>query len=77
MSNNLAEAYPQLSQEWNQIKNSSLTPETVTPHSGKIVWWLCQKGHTWPATINSRSHGENCPYCLNKKACPDNCLANP
>jgi Probable Zinc-ribbon domain len=70
----LPKAYPQLAQEWHPIKNSPLTPENVKPHSGQKVWWLCKNGHEWQAAINSRSHGENCPYCLNKKACPDNSL---
>ena len=74
-NNSLTNAYPQLAQEWHSIKNGSLTPDNVKPHSRKKVWWLCIKGHEWQATINSRSHGANCPYCLNKKVCKDNSLA--
>ena len=37
--------------------------------------WQCNKGHEWQALINNRSKGIGCPYCSNKKACEDNCLA--
>jgi DNA-directed RNA polymerase subunit RPC12/RpoP len=42
--------------------------------SNKAVWWKCKKGHSWKATVNSRSRkgkgrkqGGGCPYCAGKK----------
>lgn len=33
--------------------------------SGKKVWWKCQKGHSWKASIVSRNRGNGCPICSN------------
>jgi len=40
-----------------------LTPEGVVAGSNKKVWWLCDKGHEWCATIHNRSAGSGCPHC--------------
>jgi hypothetical protein len=32
------------------------------------VWWKCDKGHEWQATLNNRSKGSGCPYCAGKYA---------
>ena len=29
----------------------------------KKVWWLCNKGHEWEATVASRNYGIGCPTC--------------
>jgi len=73
--NCLAIVNPNLAREWHFIKNGTLTPEDVTPSSGKKVWWRCKKGHEWKVSPNGRSTGQECPYCSNRKACDDNCLA--
>lgn len=38
-------------------------PRNVTPGSGKKLDWICLKGHTWTATVHSRTSGTGCPYC--------------
>ena len=65
-----------ISQEWDQEKNGTLTPNDVVPMSNKKVWWKCSKNHSWHSNIHSRSSGKGCPYCANQKVCEDNCLAN-
>ena len=60
---NLAVLYPEIAEEWHIRKNVELSPFDVTPSSGKKVWWNCQKGHEWEATINDRKKGSGCPYC--------------
>ena len=57
---------PRLSKEWNYDKNGKLTPDLFNCNSTKKVWWKCEKGHEWQATIASRNSGNNCPYCSNK-----------
>ena len=37
------------------------------PNSGKKVWWKCDKGHEWQATMSSRNQGHGCPYCSGQK----------
>ena len=31
------------------------------------MWWKCEKGHEWQATITSRNKGIGCPICSNKQ----------
>lgn len=52
-----------LALQWNFNKNGDLTPENVTCKSTIKVWWICEKGHEWEATINNRAKGKGCPYC--------------
>ena len=64
--NDLATLNPELAKEWNYKKNA-LQPSEVTINSGKKVWWVCDKGHEWEATVCDRSEGGGCPYCSNRK----------
>ena len=61
--NDLQTCNPTLSNEWHYDNNNGLTPADVTPSSDKKVWWRCNKGHEWEATIGSRNRGSGCPYC--------------
>jgi len=65
--NDLATKNPNLAKEWHPTKNDNLTPSTIAPRSSKKVWWQCEKGHEWQATVAARSKGDGCPYCSNKK----------
>ena len=49
--------------EWHWDKNGSLTPSDVTARTHKKVWWKCQYGHSWQATIKKRSYCSGCPDC--------------
>jgi len=72
--NSLQKINPNLAKQWNHAKNKDLTPNDVTIGSGKRVWWLCEKGHEWKASIAERTNGTGCPYCSGKRVCVDNCL---
>jgi len=61
--NSIAYTHPELSEEWNYIRNGNMTPEMFSKGSGEKVWWSCAKGHEWQATIASRASGAGCPYC--------------
>jgi hypothetical protein len=76
-SNCLATVNPELTKEWHIAKNGNLTPYDVSPGSNKKVWWKCSKGddHAWQATIASRSNGNGCAICSNRKVVISNCLA--
>ena len=54
---------PELLQSWNYERNGNLSPEKITNHSGKKVWWKCEKGHEWQAIVSDRQRGDGCPYC--------------
>jgi len=78
LSENLPESdlkarYKRLVSEWDK-KNNTLTPSDVTPGSRKIINWKCEKEHTWPAPLNNRTNGRNCPTCANKRIGDDNSL---
>ena len=69
--NDLASQYPAVAKEWHPTKNGSLTPEQVAPASNKKVWWICDKGHEYQATVASRiQRNGGCPYCANTKVLP-------
>ena len=63
----LATLNPQLANEWDYEKNGELKPEDFTCGSDKKVWWKCEKGHEWQATINNRNNGTGCPICYKEK----------
>jgi hypothetical protein len=60
---NLHVINPKLTKEWHPSRNGDLNPRSVTPGSGKKVWWICAEGHEWKARIYSRSRGSGCPFC--------------
>ena len=70
---NLSESYnlyvlrPDLAKEWHPTRNGSLGPKDVTPGSDKKVWWLCEHGHWWRASVRCRVRGMRCSYCQSLK----------
>ncbi|MBQ8289499.1 MAG: hypothetical protein IJY01_01330 [Clostridia bacterium] len=78
--NDLKTLNPQLASEWNYKNNGNLKPEDFASNSGKKVWWKCDKGHEWQATIDSRNNGVGCPYCAGQivvKGVNDLATVNP
>jgi len=61
--NNFAVAYPDRVAWWHSEKNGNLTPFDVTPHSDKKVWWRCNNGHEWEASVR---YSKTCPNCRTK-----------
>lgn len=62
--------FPELVKEWNYEKNGNRKPSEYYPNSNKKVWWKCEKGHEWEASISNRTKngkGTGCPVCSNKK----------
>ena len=66
--NDLQTVNPTLAKEWNYEKNGNIKPENFTANSGEKVWWKCQNGHEWRATIHSRNSDIGCPYCSGRFA---------
>ena len=65
--NDLASTHPALSAQWDWEKNFDLTPQMVMAGNSRKVWWRCEKGHSWQATIASRASGCGCPVCANRE----------
>ncbi|MGW8301329.1 MAG: zinc-ribbon domain-containing protein [Desulfobacterales bacterium] len=52
-----------LRKEWHLTKNSGLNLRNLPPGFNKKVWWICEEGHEWQATVKSRTKGRGCPDC--------------
>ena len=56
--------------QWHPYKNGDLTPDEITSGSQRKVWWRCDRGHEWQATIKSRAQGGGCPICAGRVVIP-------
>ena len=66
--NDLPSLYPDITEEWNYDRNGNDMPSQFTAYSGKDVWWKCEKGHEWKASIHARTGRDNgCPYCSGRR----------
>ena len=66
--NSVAEVFPELVKEWDVEKNKGVTADSFSARNNKKVWWKCSNGHSWLATINTRSvHKLGCPYCAGQR----------
>lgn len=62
--NDLNFKFPKIAKQWHPEKNGELKPDQVGAGSGRKVWWKCQKGHEWKATIVKRTGmGRGCRWC--------------
>ena len=76
--NDLASRFPHIAGQWHPTKNGALTPEQVAPATHRKVWWRCERGHEWQASVASRTTGGNgCPVCAGRAVIPgENDLAS-
>lgn len=65
--NDLATQNPELAQQWDYAKNIPVLPADVTSGSHRLVWWKCEKGHSWRASVRSRVSGNGCPICAGRQ----------
>ena len=65
--NDLATQSPQLARQWDYEKNVPLVPADISAGSHRSVWWRCEKGHSWRASIHSRASGCGCPVCAGRQ----------
>jgi hypothetical protein len=63
----LSLTHPALASEWDIDRNEGLVPASVTPGSGRRVWWKCAHGHSWRATVAMRVSGTGCPVCFEQR----------
>lgn len=67
IDNCLETDYPKISKEWDYTKNS-ITPRDITYGSHKKAWWICEKGHSYSASIYHRTKNmSGCPICKTSK----------
>ena len=75
--NCLAAVFPEIAAQWDKIKNASLSPTDVLPGTDRRVWWKCEKGHSWQASVSARTgpHKTKCPFCYGKAVDAESSLA--
>ena len=65
--NDLQTTHSDLMKEWDWERNNSanLYPNRLASGSAKKAYWICEKGHTWQASIASRACSQHCgcPTC--------------
>ncbi|MBT8372516.1 MAG: zinc-ribbon domain-containing protein [Deltaproteobacteria bacterium] len=59
----LTDLEPDLVKEWHPTANGDVNPRNVTIVYRKKVWWICDQGHEWKATVKSRINRIGCPVC--------------
>jgi len=65
----LVDTHPDIAAQWDYDKNTPLVPDLFSKGSNQKFWWLCEKGHSYDASINNRvSHGAGCPVCYKENA---------
>ncbi len=67
--NCISKTNPEVLNEWDYEKNNiiGITPDNVSNGSSLKVWWKCEKGHSYKATISTKiNQSTGCPYCTNK-----------
>lgn len=76
VENSIAVICPEVAKQWDSFKNGELTPEDVTPGSGKKVWWRCTVDkcgqgcqHSYKAKVAHKTNGRGCPFCSGKRIC--------
>lgn len=62
--NTLQDELPEIAAQWHPTLNGTLSPDKVTPGSGKKAWWICDRGDEWEAPIFRRKT-KGCPVCAN------------
>lgn len=64
--------------QWDPVQNGDLTPEKISYGSKQKVWWRCEEGHRWQASVTARTCNESgCPYCMGRRPIPgENDLAH-
>jgi len=71
---NLAALYPEVAATWHPTANAPLTPDEVSPASGKRVWWRCAAGHEWQVAVANRVMYD-CPFCSGRRVTAATSLA--
>ena len=64
--NDLQTLYPEIAARWDYEMNGDLSPSKVAPKSEKVIWWKCEKGHSYKRTISHETRGYKCPICKSK-----------
>jgi hypothetical protein len=60
----LADAFPEVAENWDYEANYPMTPSQVAPRSNKKAFFICPEGHgSHEGYISNRTAGNGCPEC--------------
>jgi len=60
--NSLVVKKPEIAKQWHPTKNGDISPSEVGAYAREEYWWLCERGHEWLKSPNSRRSAK-CRYC--------------
>ena len=61
----IRETHPELLSEWDFNKNYGIEPLEISQGSNKSIWWKCEHGHSWNASlVNRLQDNKRCNVCL-------------
>lgn len=63
--NDLLTTAPNLETWWDFEKNT-INIQEVSKGSHKVVWWVCQEGHSFQKDVNEMNRNTVCGYCAGK-----------
>ncbi len=68
----LAEARPDLVEQWHPTRNGAVLPGDVSPGTHRVVWWFGPCRHAWDSPVKQRTRrvSSGCPYCAGKRVLP-------
>ncbi len=64
--NDLATKSPETASLWDYDKNIG-APKDYSFSSRDVVWWICDKGHSWDNSIVTQRNDDGCPVCANRR----------
>ena len=77
---NLLKNNKEIMKYWDYEKNDNDLLNKITTGSQKLVWWKCEKQHSYQQIVKSKTKGVGCPICSNKlivKGINDLATTNP
>ena len=64
----LTTCYPEIAKQWVAERNGEKRPDQYLSMSNERIWWRCEHGHEWFASIASRTTGSGCPICKGRRS---------
>lgn len=75
LEDSILSRFPDVASEWDYDRNEDKRPEGFLPGSMTIVWWKCDKAHSWKASINNRIYKKSkCPNCYGATSFPEQAI---
>ncbi|RDI37536.1 zinc-ribbon domain-containing protein [Falsibacillus pallidus] len=63
--NSLVVKKPEIAKQWHPTKNGDISPNEVGAYAREEYWWICENGHEWQRSPNSRRSAK-CKDCMKK-----------